>query len=139
MDNIINLMSFSAENIFTFSFKLPRRIDIPVESNPTSKKSFRIKELTTTNSYPSISINIKQYVLFISEKYIEASKKPAAKDKKAAITRGSFRTRNKFIIARNLLCRLVKHEKALSSTEISKVVSLVSIYIEIWMITSFEK
>lgn len=121
-------MSLSTDNTFTFCFKLPRKIDIPIESNPFTKKSFRIKELTTTNSYPSISINIKQYVLFINEKYIEASKKPAAKGKKAAITRGSFRTRNKFIIARNLLCRLVKHERALSSTEISKVVSLVRIY-----------
>lgn len=131
-------MSLSPDKTFTFCFNLPRRIDIPVESNqPTTKKNFKIKELTTTNSYPSISINIKQYVLFTSEKYIEASRKPTAKDKKTAITRGSFRTRNKFIIARNLLCRLVKHEKALSSTEISKVVSLVSIYIEISMLTSF--
>lgn len=131
-------MSLSPEKIFTFCFKLPKRIDIPVEANqPTTKKNFRIKELTTTNSYPSISINIKQYVLFTSEKYIEASRKPTAKDKKTVITRGSFRTRNKFIIARNLLCRLVKHEKALSSTEISKVVSLVSIYIKISMLTPF--
>lgn len=130
-------MSLSPEKIFTFCFKLPRRIDIPVETNQPTRKNFSIKELTTTNSYPSISINIKQYVLFTSEKYIEASKKPTAKDKKTAITRGSFRTRNKFIIARNLLCRLVKHEKALSSTEISKVVSLVSIHIEISILTSF--
>lgn len=123
-------MSVTCDNVYTFCFKLPRRSNLTAESGPSKNKSYKIKDLVTTNSYPSISVNIKQYVLFINEEYIEATSTPITKDKKTSIVRGSFRTRNKFIIARNLLCRLVKHEKALSSTEISKVVSLVSNFVQ---------
>lgn len=111
--------------VYTFSFTLPRR-SIPVANSEGRKsKNSKIKDFTTASSYPIISVNVKQHVLFTKNKYIESM--CDKQDSKAATIRGSFRTRNKFIIARNLLCRLVKYEKALTSIEVSKVVSLVCI------------
>ncbi|CCE86959.1 Piso0_005483 [Millerozyma farinosa CBS 7064] len=115
--------------VYMYSFKLPCRKTADAKTSENDKKRGRrssIKDLVTTDSYPSISVNINQYIQFANEKYIECSADAARSEKRpSSSSRGSFRTRNKFMIARNMFCRLVKHEKSLTSTEVSKIVSIV--------------
>lgn len=121
--------------VYMYSFKLPCRKTADAKTSENDKKRGRrssIKDLVTTDSYPSISVNINQYIQFANEKYIECSADAARSEKRpSSSSRGSFRTRNKFMIARNMFCRLVKHEKSLTSTEVSKIVSIVSIFFQL--------
>lgn len=117
-------LSETNETAFIFSFTFPkRRVDFDLDKSEMHK-SVKMKEFVLAKAYPCLSVNINQYVLFSDEKYLGSSNISRNKGKEG---RGSFRTRNKFIMARNLLCRLVKHERSLTSTEISKVVSIVSV------------
>lgn len=120
--------------VYKYSFKLPFRKTASAKASENGKKRggrSSIKDLVTTDSYPSISVNINQYIQFANEKYIECSADAARSEKRSSpSSRGSFRTRNKFMIARNMFCRLVKHEKSLMSTEVSKIVSIVSIFFQ---------
>ena len=82
-----------------------------------------MKKFVAPCSFPSISINIRKVVVFNDANFQDFSKKLVNMSTKN--TRGSYRSRNRFMVTRNLLCRLVKQETALSSTDVSKVVSLV--------------
>lgn len=108
---------------FTFDTQFPKKKNVFQSGRKTGYPKFDMKKFVAPCSFPSISINIRKVVVFNDANFQDFSKKLVNMSTKN--TRGSYRSRNRFMVTRNLLCRLVKQETALSSTDVSKVVSLV--------------
>lgn len=108
---------------FTFNIQLPTKKNIFQNGRQREYQKFDMKKFVAPCSFPSISVNIKKVVLFSDADFHDVQQKQTKSSTKT--TRGSYRSRNKFMMTRNLLCRLVKEETSFTSTDVSKVVSLV--------------
>lgn len=91
------------------------------------KNQFSLKEIATSKSYPMSSTNSTRLHSVVTTRFISHDDNGCSRPSKPETKQSSFKARNKFIIARNFLGKLVTGEER-QFNKVSKATASVSVH-----------